>query len=114
MRTRNETACEEAEWIFPCTHPDFLIKGVSHDFSILATGAGDEPPQAAIFHSWKGGFTGRPELLRDLWPTLCANLGGGYSTWSDGQKNRASILLEISRCVRGLHGLEEHPIQARS
>lgn len=74
MRIRGASEIKAGRWTIRCTHPDFLIKDAAHDFTILATGAGENPPNAAVAHRWKGAFTGRPELLQDLWPTLSANL----------------------------------------
>lgn len=69
-------------WLIPCVHQAYITKRAHHDFSVLATGAPDDPPSLATAHNWLGGFSGRPTLLADLMPALrstCVNttLRGG-------------------------------------
>lgn len=100
MRAREDTGGMPGKWVVPCTHPDLISTGKIYDFSILATGASDAPPIAAVRHSWKGGFTGRPELLRDLWPTLSASIEGIASDGAAARRGGGTgVLLEIPRCT---------------
>lgn len=101
MVTRKKSAGSSTKWTIPCTHSDFLIKRVSHDFSILATGAGDHAPHAAASHVWKGGFNGRPELLGDMWPTLVALLAGVTVRAAVARRN---ALLSFWRFLDALEG----------
>jgi hypothetical protein len=54
VRAREDTGGMPGKWVVPCTHPDLISTGKIYDFSILATGASDAPPIAAVRHSWKG------------------------------------------------------------
>jgi len=101
VRAREDTGGMPGKWVVPCTHPDLISTGKIYDFSILATGASDAPPIAAVRHSWKGGFTGRPELLRDLWPTLSASIEG---IASDGAAARRGALVSFWRFLDALEG----------
>lgn len=59
-----------SRWTLKCKHPDYLY--VSSDFSELALGAGSTPPGKSNNSAWLGGFSGRPELLDDIMPTIDA------------------------------------------
>lgn len=61
---------DSVSWLIPCKHPDYISKNVHHDFSILATGASDISPSGLAQKQWLGGFSGRPQLLADLFPHL--------------------------------------------
>jgi hypothetical protein len=54
----------------PCTHPDY--PGTHHDLSEFLDGAPDVKTGKGGYR-WIGGFSGRPELLRDLLPVIRAN-----------------------------------------
>lgn len=58
------------KWSVRCNHPNYISKGIYHDFSSLAVGASDVAPAGATQSRWLGGFSGRPGLLSDLMPYL--------------------------------------------
>lgn len=66
MRLNENKAGKGAEWIIECLHPEFV--GARIDTSDLATGRG-----ALGNHRWKGGYSGRPALLKDLLPVIRAD-----------------------------------------
>lgn len=73
MQSVRELRQKENPWTVLCKHPDYISQRKLHDFSALADGVGNEIILGRN-HRWGGGFTGRPELLADLWPSLSANL----------------------------------------
>lgn len=58
------------KWSVRCNHPNYISKGIYHDFTVFADGASDSAPFGGTQSRWKGGFTGRPGLLADLMPYL--------------------------------------------
>lgn len=87
-------------WKVPCLHPDYVSKGVFHDFSILASGA-----QSGGLHvgsRWKGGFSGRPDLLADLMPALARANRTAAPNQANARRNA------VVSFFRFLDAFEEH------
>lgn len=89
MHSFHEKRPEKSQWKVLCMHPDYITRRDSHDFSVLAEGVGNKV-EVGRNHKWGGGFTGRPELLADLWPSLSANLS--TQTLASGVNKRQSLI----------------------
>lgn len=99
------------KWSIRCNHPNYISKGVYHDFSTLADGACDVAPTGSTQSRWKGGFSGRPGLLADLMPYL-APLASGMSPQQ--ASSRRSGLISFWRFLDAYEAfLEEQSISFR-